>query len=64
MMPIFVDERGAEPSRDYPSLYLRLCRCAGPQPGRENPRADEHDRECPYRAEVEEQVEEQVDDGD
>jgi hypothetical protein len=55
-MAIFVDERGADPGRDYPSLYFALCDCAGPQPGTENPRADEHDRECPYRAEVEVRV--------
>lgn len=39
--------------RDYVTLYLKLCGCAGPQPSLDNPRADEHDRECPYRLEVE-----------
>jgi hypothetical protein len=39
--------------RDYAALYARLCDCAGPQPSRENPRADEHSNECPYRKEVE-----------
>jgi len=29
-MAIFVDERGAEPTRDYPSLYFAICDCAGP----------------------------------
>lgn len=38
---------------DYVSLYFRLCNCAGPQPSRYNPRLDEHDRQCPYRREVE-----------
>lgn len=42
--------------RDYPSLYFAQCRCAGPQPSRDNPRLDEHDRECPYRREVEGRV--------
>lgn len=44
---------GEETRRDYPSLYVRLCRCAGPQPSLSNPRVDEHARECPYRIEVE-----------
>jgi hypothetical protein len=39
--------------RDYVSLYFALCRCAGPQPSRGNPRTDEHDHECSYRKEVE-----------
>lgn len=39
--------------RDYPSLYIRLCDCAGPQPSTTNPRLDEHARECPYRVGVE-----------
>jgi len=39
--------------RDYPSLYARLCDCAGPQPSFTNPRLDEHSRKCPYRREVE-----------
>ena len=38
--------------RDYPSLYFELCRCAGPQPSLDNPRADEHAADCPYRREV------------
>lgn len=50
MMTHVGDERGRG---DYPSLYIELCRCAGPQPSRTNPRIDEHDRECPYRVEVE-----------
>lgn len=47
------DDRGGEGRRDYPSLYARLCGCAGPQPSLSNPRLDEHARECPYRREVE-----------
>lgn len=39
--------------RDYVSLYLRLCRCAGPQPSLDNPRLDEHAPDCAYRLEVE-----------
>jgi hypothetical protein len=39
--------------RDYPSLWLRLCNCTGPQPSLKRHRADEHDRECAYRKEVE-----------
>lgn len=39
--------------RDYASLYFELCGCAGPQPSRTNPRADEHDRDCQYRREIE-----------
>lgn len=43
----------ADEQRDYTSLYVRLCDCAGPQPSREKPRADEHREDCPYRREVE-----------
>jgi hypothetical protein len=39
--------------RDYTSLYVRLCDCAGPQPSTDNARADEHAVECPYRVAVE-----------
>ena len=39
--------------RDYPTLYLRLCDCGGLQPSYDNPRADEHREDCPYRVEVE-----------
>jgi hypothetical protein len=39
--------------RDYTDLFVRLCNCAGPQPGLSNPRADEHADDCPYRQEVE-----------
>jgi hypothetical protein len=46
------DELKNEP-RDYTRLYERLCDCAGPQPSRNSARADEHHRECPYRKEVE-----------
>jgi hypothetical protein len=46
------------PQRDYPSLYIELCRCAGPQPSLSNPRADEHASDCPYRVEVEGDAEE------
>jgi len=44
---------GTKEPRDYTWLYGRLCNCAGPQPSLNNTRADEHDRECPYRLEVE-----------
>jgi hypothetical protein len=47
-----------ESARDYASLYIALCTCAGPQPSRMNARADEHGRECPYRREVEGEAEE------
>lgn len=47
-----------ESRRDYPSLYLKLCDCAGPQPSLSNARADEHAPDCPYRREVEADVEE------
>jgi hypothetical protein len=39
--------------RDFPSLYMRLCRCAGPQPSLTNSKADLHAKDCPYRIEVE-----------
>lgn len=39
--------------RDYVRLYLGLCDCAGPQPSTDNPRADEHAADCPYRRAVE-----------
>lgn len=39
--------------RDFPTLYVRLCDCGGPQPSLNRHRADEHGRECPYRKEVE-----------
>lgn len=51
-MAILVSE-GSEGRGDYPTLYFELCRCAGPQPSRSNPRADEHARDCQYRVEVE-----------
>lgn len=54
-MSILVGED--RPARDYPTLYFRLCGCAGPQPSRDNPRADEHARSCPYRLEVERDAE-------
>lgn len=41
-------------SRDYVTLFIRLCNCAGPQPSKTSARADEHDKECPYRLEVNE----------
>jgi hypothetical protein len=47
-----------KPGRDYATLYMSLCNCAGPQPSRMNARADEHERACPYRMEVEGRVEE------
>lgn len=55
-MAILVGD-GGETRRDYPALYFRLCKCAGPQPSMNNPRADEHAKECPYRVEVEGDVE-------
>lgn len=39
--------------RDYTSLYIERCDCAGPQPSPEKSRADEHAKDCPYRVEVE-----------
>lgn len=53
------EDEGDEVSpRDYMQLYITAwCNCAGPQPSRNNHRADEHDAECPYRKEVEGDVE-------
>jgi hypothetical protein len=56
-MAILVGDDG-DGRRDYTSLYIRLCRCAGPQPSPTNSKADEHARGCPYRAEVEGDAEE------
>lgn len=49
------DDQPATPktTRDYTSLFIELCDCAGPQPGLNNSRADEHATDCPYRVEVE-----------
>ena len=50
-------EGETEVRRDYPSLYINLCDCSGPQPSLNNSRADEHREDCPYRVEVEGDVE-------
>lgn len=47
-----------QPERDYTALYLQLCNCAGPQPSRTNARGDEHALDCPYRLEVDGDVDE------
>lgn len=52
-MAVLMRDGGEESRRDYPSLYIELCCCAGPQPSLSNPRADEHAHDCPYRIEVE-----------
>jgi hypothetical protein len=56
MVVLMVDakDEGGEPERrDYTALFLAWCTCAGPQPSRTSPRADEHSPQCPYRREVE-----------
>ncbi len=62
LMPVYMsdDDGRGEPAeqRDYPSLYITLCDCAGPQPSLTNRRADEHDPDCPYRRAVEGDAEE------
>lgn len=54
-MAVLIDvaKGGRHEERDYVSLYVRLCDCAGPQPSPHNPRLDEHAPTCPYRAAVE-----------
>ncbi len=46
------EDDGRTELRRLMSLFMQ-CDCGGPQPSRNNPRADEHARECPYRVEVE-----------
>lgn len=49
------DDRPAarKTTRDYPSLFIQLCRCGGTQPSLTDPKVDGHERWCPYRIEVE-----------
>jgi hypothetical protein len=44
---------GDQEVRELTALWLRLCNCGGPQPSRDNPRMEDHLRDCPYRLEVE-----------
>lgn len=56
-MPVMMsDDEGNESAdvrRDHTALFAKLCDCAGPQPGLNNTRSDEHEAHCPYRVEVE-----------
>jgi hypothetical protein len=52
-MAILVSDSDVRPARDYVTLWLRLCGFGGPQPSRDNQRADEHANDRRYRVEVE-----------
>lgn len=54
-MAVMLDDESAEQEalRELTRLFLDLCRCAGPQPGRNSSRAAEHAADCEYRTAVE-----------
>lgn len=49
------DKRPASPrpTRDYPSLFMKLCSCGGTQPSLTDPKIEGHEHWCRYRIEVE-----------